>query len=106
MTRYHDKPPAKKRVSEPVQVYLTEAEMSRLNWLTKEIGTNKSDVIRRALDTLELQLTDPRMHPALSIIGIATAETVEPDGIDAAVEHDRVLADAEEESWTADPGAP
>jgi len=100
MTKYHDKPAAKKRVSEPVQVYLSESEMSRLNWLTKELGTNKSDVIRRALDTLELQLTDPRMHPALSIIGLAGQEFVEPDGVDAAREHDSVLADAAEESWT------
>lgn len=88
------------RVAEPVQVYLKPADQDRLERLTGELGTSKSDVLRRGLRALEQQLTDPRDHPALRVIGLGSSEpgAGEPPD-DAARHHDRVLADSEEASW-------
>jgi len=88
------------RVAEPVQVYLKPADQDRLQRLTDELGTSKSDVLRRGLRALEQQLTDPRDHPALRVIGLGSSVPgpgEPPD--DAAREHDRLLADSEEASW-------
>jgi Arc/MetJ-type ribon-helix-helix transcriptional regulator len=95
----HDRPkPAK--VREPVQVYLDPADQARLDRLTKELATSKSDVLRQALGALERELTDPEQHPALRIIGIAGKWPLRPDpGYDVALEHDRFLAESEEASW-------
>lgn len=59
MTLYHDQGRRPKRVTEPVRVYLTNSEMARLERLTEQMGANKSDVIRRGLEALEEQLTQP-----------------------------------------------
>jgi len=88
-------------VAEPVQVYLRVEEQERLAWLTRELNTTKSDVLRRGLEALERQMTDPAEHPALRVIGILGPCSAIRDGVDEAREHDRVLADAEEASWQA-----
>lgn len=100
MTDYHDTPRRPKRVGEPAQVYLTDADQARLERLTAQLGASKSDVLRRGLEALELQHMDPSAHPALRLIGLVTHGD-EPDAVDAAREHDRVLARSEEASWRA-----
>ena len=99
MNYSHDKPP-KRRVAEPVQVYLRPSEKERLDRLTEELDTTKSDVLRRGLKALELQMSDPEHHPVLKIIGMVSV----PDddlGIDVAREHDEYLAATEIASWSA-----
>ena len=90
------KPP---RVSEPVQVYLHRPDQDRLKRLTERLGTNKSDVLRRGLEALERQLTDPGDHPALRIVGLGASDTDPPPATDPAREHDRFLTDSEVASW-------
>jgi Arc/MetJ-type ribon-helix-helix transcriptional regulator len=96
MTKFHDK---RSRVSEPVQVYLDRGQRRRLDQLAGELGLSKSDVVRRGLEALERQMADPADHPALRIIGIASAEAAKPPDYDVAREHDRFLAESERKSW-------
>lgn len=88
------------RVSEaaPVQVYLGGVERERLERLADRLGATKSDVLRKGLEALERQVTDPAYHPLLSIIGIAgDAGRDDSDlGYSVAIEHDRYLADVAE----------
>ncbi len=101
MNYSQDKEP-KRRVAEPVQVYLRPSEKDRLERLTAELDTTKSDVLRRGLKALELQISDPEHHPALKIIGMVSV----PDddlGIDVAREHDEYLAATEIASWSTSP---
>ena len=85
----------------PLQVYLTPDEQQRLEGLADHLGTNKSDVVRRGLLALERELHDPAAHPALRLIGIADSERSGATVADAAREHDRLLAESEEEGWGA-----
>jgi len=90
------------RVREPVQVYLDPDDQARLDRLRGQLDTSKSDVLRRGLEALERQLTDPSEHPALRIIGIARArgrDEGEEPAYDPAREHDRYLAESEEKGW-------
>lgn len=93
MSKSHDNRPP--RAGEPVQVYLDRADRQRLERLTDQLDTTKSDVLRRALETLERQLLDPEQHPALQVIGLAAGAAKAPVGYDVAREHDRFLADTE-----------
>src|SRR5438105_8740026 len=97
MTKGHDK--TGKRLSEPVQVYLDPDQRRQLDQLAVNLGLTKSDVVRHALEALERQMSDPAEHPALRIIGIASAETGRRVEYDVAREHDRYLADSERKSW-------
>jgi Arc/MetJ-type ribon-helix-helix transcriptional regulator len=97
MTDTHDR--RGKRVGEPMQVYLDGVQRRRLAQLAGQLGLSKSDVVRRGLEALERQLTDPANHPALRIIGIAGAESAVNPGYDIAREHDRYLAESERETW-------
>jgi len=98
MKSTHDKRTG--RVAEPVQVYLDAPDRGRLERLATQLGATKSDVLRRGLEALEHQLTDPESHPALRIIGIAAGHTRQRSpGYDVAREHDRFLADQETASW-------
>lgn len=98
MKHSHESRP--RRASEPVQVYLDVPDRARLDRMTSQLALSKSDVLRRALQALENQLTDPSSHPAIRIIGIAEGhERRTSPGYDVASEHDRYLADAEIESW-------
>ena len=97
MTKSHDT--SGNRVREPVQVYLDGLQRRRLERMAGQLGLTKSDVVRRGLEALERQLADPADHPALRIIGIAVAESAADAGYDVAREHDRYLAESEEESW-------
>lgn len=100
MKRYDDDRPSPSRVREPVQVYLDPDDQQRLERLRDRLATSKSDVLRRGLESLERELTDPEAHPALRIVGIgASGAAEERPGGDAAREHDAVLADTEERSW-------
>lgn len=100
MKQSHDKP--KGRVSEPVQVYLDSPDRARLERLATELDATKSDVLRRALEALEVQLSDPSAHPALRIIGLAAGHKRRGDpGYDVAEGHDRFLAESEASSWKA-----
>lgn len=88
------------KVSEavPVQVYLGSSERERLERLAGRLETTKSDVLRRGLDALERQLTDPAQHPLLKFIGLAgDAGRDDTDlGYSVAREHDRYLAEVAE----------
>jgi hypothetical protein len=91
----------KRRVREaaPLQVYLVADERDRLERLADQLDASKSDVVRRGLLALERELLSPSAHPALQLIGIADAERSGVATIDAARDHDRAMADAEEASW-------
>ena len=95
--------PRKRRVAEPVQVYLAAADRQRLERLAEQLDATKSDVLRRGLEALERQLLDPAQHPALRVIGIAGEETGPPLDYDVAREHDRFLAESEIASWSRAP---
>ncbi len=98
MSKGHDRAKSRPtRVAEPVQVYLRADEQERLARLTEQLDATKSEVLRRGLEALERQMTDPADHPALGIIGIANVGP-EPS-VDPARDHDRVIADAEVASW-------
>ncbi len=99
MTFYHDPARRPKRVAEPVQVYLDASERARLDRLTAWMDASKSEVIRRGLEALEQQYSDPAAHPALRIIGLASAEPGAESDLDVALDHDRFLAESEIESW-------
>jgi hypothetical protein len=108
MNMGHDSPSSlpPSRVREPVQVYLDAGDRSRLERLTALLGTTKSDILRRGLEALEGQLSDPERHPALRLIGLFESAPFDPEtGVDPAREHDRVLTEGEEESWRATGGA-
>ncbi|MGH7645131.1 MAG: hypothetical protein ACREMR_06055 [Gemmatimonadales bacterium] len=96
--------PRKRRVAEPVQVYLAAADRQRLERLAEQLDATKSDVLRRGLEALERQLADPAEHPALRVIGIAQEETGPPLDYDVAREHDRFLSDSEIASWSPSRG--
>lgn len=83
-----------KRVSEPVQVYLSAPDRQRLDWLTGQLGASKSDVLRRALVALEQTVADPEAHPLIRLIGIGVGDRGPRVTYDPAVEHDRYLAEA------------
>ncbi len=91
-----------KRVREPVQVYLDAPEQERLERLTEEMDTTKSDILRRGLEALERELFDPKHHPALQIIGIAGVEQSQERDFDVAREHDRYLAGLEDRRLSDD----
>jgi Arc/MetJ-type ribon-helix-helix transcriptional regulator len=81
-------------------VYLDAAAAGRLERLADRLDASKSEVLRRGIEALERELTDPAAHPVLRLIGLA-AEAPGADGPDPAREHDRVLAEAEEARWRA-----
>lgn len=90
---------------EPVQVYLDGPDQERLDRLTTRLEATKSDVLRRGLEALERQVLDPASHPALAIAGIMNSSDSTGLGApDAARDHDRVLADGEEQAWMATQG--
>jgi len=100
MKQDHERTSSRPRVAEPVQVYRRADEQERLSRFTEALDTTKSDVLRRGLEALEQQITDPEQNPALRVIGIlGSRSTDRMGGVDEAPEHDRVLADAEEASW-------
>ncbi len=96
---------SKRRVKEPVQVYLDAVERQRLERLARQFGATMSDVLRRALEVLEHQTSDPAAHPALQIIGLADRERAGGPGYDVAREHDRYLAESEAAGWGGGPPA-
>ena len=80
-----------KPAREPVQVYLDASEQQRLDRLTEQMDTTKSDVLRRGLEALDRQFFDPDHHPALQIIGIAGEQGPQSD-FDVEDQHERYLA--------------
>ena len=78
------------REAAPMQVYLVADERERLERLASQLDATKSDVIRRGLLALERELLSPSAHPALRLIGIADADR----------EHDQLIAESEEASWS------
>lgn len=101
MNHSYDDVPTPPRVREPVQVYLDSSDRERLERLTGQLEATKSDVLRRGLDALERQLFDPDRHPALRLVGLFDGPEVPfAEGGDPARDHDRVLAEAEEASWS------
>ena len=92
-------------MAEPVQVYLAPADQDRLERLRETLATTKSDVLRRGLEALETQLSDPGRHPALSIIGLfrGAATVGAPPHPDVARDHDEFLASGEIASWSSGP---
>lgn len=97
MTRY-PRSTRSLKVREPVQVYLDGPDQARLERLTGQLDSTKSDVLRRGLQALEQQLSDPSGHPALRITGIVNVP--EKGAIDPARDHDHWLAQSEEDSWS------
>jgi hypothetical protein len=92
-------PPAA-RVAEPVQVYLHPDDQDRLARLTDKLSTSKSDVLRRGLVALEREISNPADHPALKLVGLGASDSA-AGPLDAARDHDAVLADTEMRSWSA-----
>ena len=85
-----------------IQVYLRPGERDQLDRLTNLLATSKSDVLRRGMDALERQLSDPGSHPALSLIGLFTSgrgSSATP-GYDIVRDHDDCLAADEIGSWS------
>jgi len=66
---------------------------------------SKSEIIRRGLEALEQQLTDPAAHPALQLVGLVDDVRPGAEGLDVARDHDRFLAESEASSWSEGPGA-
>ena len=97
---------SKRRVSEPVQVYLDAVERQRLERLARQFGATKSDVLRRALEALDRQASAPGAHPALQIIGLADRARARGPGYDVAREHDRYLSESEAAGWGRAPRRP
>lgn len=97
MPKRHEKG---RRVAEPVQVYLAHDERQTLKRLAEQLSLSMSDVVRRAIATLEESVMHPEKHPALRLVGMVDRETVPAPPYDPAVEHDRYLADV------TDPPAP
>ena len=91
MSKSHER----RRISEPVQVYLDRDERATLDHLSEHLELSKSDVIRRALAALERETLSPDAHPALRLIAMVGADEERDAGAtyDPAVEHDRFLAD-------------
>ena len=90
-----------------IQVYLRPAERNRLERLTARLGASKSGVVRRGLEALERQLTDPHQHPALGIVGIVPEGAAQPGrSTDVARLHDDVLSEDEIASWPRRPRPP
>src|SRR5882672_10020469 len=98
MSDSHEKPPRRRaaRVSEaaPVQVFLGRDDRDRLDRLTEQLDSSKSDVLRRSLVALERQLLDPQSHPALRIVGLVDTDAGAVGDSDIAVNHDRYLSEA------------
>ena len=88
------------REAAPLQVYLIADERERLERLADQLDATKSDVIRRGLLALERELLSPSAHPALRLIGIVDSEAAGVSSQDPAREHDEVLAEGEEASWS------
>lgn len=82
-----------------MQVYLQTDDRARVDWLTTQLSFTKSNVLRQALEALELRISDPVEHPALRIIGLIGDDARRPADYDVVREHDRVLADSEMSSW-------
>ena len=99
MKRYHETAKPPKEVREPVQVYLDSDDQTRLVRLTSQLDTTKSDVLRRGLEALERQLSDPAQHPALRALSLGDGVTTTASSFDVAREHDRYLAYSEAASW-------
>ena len=96
--------PRRRRVAEPVQVYLDLGDRERLERLAGRLDATKSEVLRRGLEALERMLTDPATHPSLRIIGIAAGHPrSSAPGYDVAREHDRFLGESERASWRPTP---
>jgi hypothetical protein len=100
MTEYHDRKARSRKVAEaaPVQVFLVRADRDRLERLTNQLGTSKSDVLRQSLVALERQLLDPRTHPALRLIGLVDDDDGSVAESEIARNHDRYLAAQHEQS--------
>jgi hypothetical protein len=78
----------------PVQVYLGRAEQERLERLAERLDLTKSDVLRKGLEALDRQVTDPALHPVFQIIGSAATGRDDGDlGYSVAREHDRYLTE-------------
>jgi hypothetical protein len=95
----HDSSKPPRRVAEPVQVYLDAVERARLERLAAQLDATKSAVLRRALEALEREVTDPATHPALQLIGLVGGERPEAAQRDVARDHDQFLAESEVASW-------
>ena len=97
-------PPRRVSEASPVQVYLGPEEQTRLTQLAERLKTTKSEVLRRGLLALEAETRELGEHPALQFIGMITSAKTDWS-VDPAREHDRVLADGEEQSWARPPAA-
>ncbi len=64
MNTRHDRTRKPRRVAEPVQVYLERHDRERLERLTSQLGSSKSDVLRRGLEALESLLRRPASRTA------------------------------------------
>lgn len=93
MKKHHESRRARVSEASPVQVFLAREDRARLDRLTAQLETSKSEVLRQSLAALERQLFDPSTHPALRIIGLVDEDTgLERGGRDVAAAHDRYLA--------------
>lgn len=86
--------PRPKRVREPIQVYLTPAERSRLERLARELGVSRAEVLRRGLEALAGAGGDA--DPLDDLIGAFDNRAAPAD---LAERHDKYLAEDLEREW-------
>ena len=93
------KKPGRVAEAAPVQVYLKGYQRERLERLAERLGTTKSEVVRRGIEALDQQVTDPAQHPLLGFIGLAGEgrDDYAELGYSVAREHDRFLAEVAEQ---------
>jgi hypothetical protein len=82
MNNGHEKHPRRRRVAEPVQVYLEPPDRERLERLADALDATKSDVLRQGLVALEAQTRHaPSEHAAARPLPTFAGQGLQP-GVD------------------------
>ena len=84
-----------KRVKEPVQVYLDQADRALLDRLAEQTGLSRAELLRRGIR--QLANDTPDRKPGWSLLAIAGIVDDPGGPIDVSVNHDKYLALADEE---------
>lgn len=85
-------------VREPVQVYLEPEDRALLDRIAKKTGTSRAEILRQGIRRVgaEVLASD---SPMLKLLTSAKVTGGSRAPADVALEHDRYLADLEQESW-------
>ena len=90
------------QVREPIQVYLTPDERSKLDRVAVLLGVSRAEVLRRGISAVARDAYADTADPLDELVGRFDSSTVPPD---LSTRHDDYLADAIESEW-ADPADP